>query len=78
MTAANLLSCLEHIKITMLEHNASEVHFSIIDPERPLRNLYDFFTCLMVLLADTALSVVLHDRTYVSIASNSTYPDFPL
>ena len=65
-------------KITLLEHHASEGHFSIFNPKRPLRNLYDFYTCLMNLFADTALSVVLHDRTYVSIASIMTYPDLPL
>ena len=75
MTADIFFSCLEHLKITLLEHNASEVHFSINDPERPLRNLYDFYTCLTDLFADTALSVVLHDRTYVSIANVFTYPD---
>ena len=77
MTADILFSCLEHLKITVLEHDASEVHFSIIDPERPLRNLHDFYTCLMDLFADTALSVVLRDRTYVSIASVIMYPSPP-
>ena len=74
MTADILLSCLENLQTALVEHDASEVHFSIIDPERPQRNLYDFYRCLVDLFADTALSVVLHDRTYVSIASVRTYP----
>ena len=47
MTVDILLSILDYSKITLVKQDASEVHFSIIDPERPLQNLYDFYTCLM-------------------------------
>ena len=36
---------------TSEKHKAFEVHFSIIDPERPLRKLFDFYTCLLDLFS---------------------------
>ena len=73
MTADLLFSCLERLKTLLTEHDASNVHLSIIDPEHPLCNLYGFHSCLMDIFADTPLSKVLHDPTYVSIASMTQY-----
>ena len=55
MTADILYSCLELFKTVLGKYNAFEIHFSIIDPERPLRNLYDFYNFLMNIFADTPL-----------------------
>ena len=71
MIAEIRVSCLEHLKTLLLQHEAS---FSIFDPERPLRNFNDFYTFLMDIFAETTLSVLLHDCTYVSNASIITYP----
>ena len=67
-------ACLEHLKSLLERLEAMEVHFAIIDPERPIRNLFDLYACLMDTFADTPLSVVLHDRIYVSIASIVSFP----
>ena len=74
MIADTLFVCLEYLKTLLERLEATEVHFAIIDPERPIRNLFDFYTCLMDAFADTPLSVVLHDRIYVSIASIASFP----
>ena len=74
MLADTLFACLEHLKTLLERLEAIEVHFAIIDPERPIPNLFDFYACLMDTFADTLLSVVLHDRIYVSIASVVTFP----
>ena len=74
MIADTLFVCLEYLKTLLERLEATEVHFAIIDPERPIRNLFDFYTCLKDAFADTPLSVVLHDRIYVSIASISSFP----
>ena len=74
MLADILFGCLDHLKTLLERLEAIEVHFAIIDPERPIRNLFDFYTCLMDVFADTPLTVVLHDRVYVSIASVASFP----
>ena len=74
LLADTLLVCLDYLKTLLERLEATEVHFAIIDPERRIRNLFDFYTCLMDTFADTPLSVVLHDRIYVSIASFVSFP----
>ena len=74
MLADTLFVCLEHLKTLLERLEAIEVHFAIFDPERPIRNLFDFYACLMDTFADTPLSVVLHDRIYVSIAGVVSFP----
>ena len=74
MLADTLFACLEHFKTLLERLEATDVHFTIIDPERPIRNLFDFYACLMDTFADTPLSVLLHDRIYVSIASVVNFP----
>ena len=74
MLADTLFACLEHLKTLLERLEATEVHFAIIDPERPIRNLFDFYACLMDTFANKPLSVVLHDRIYVSIASVVNFP----
>ena len=68
MLADILFGCLDHLKTLLERLEAIEVHFAIIDPERPIRNLFDFYTCLMDVFADTP------DRVYVSIASVASFP----
>ena len=74
MLADTLFVCLKHLKTLLERLRAIEVHFANIDLERPIRNLFDFYACLMDTFADTPLSVVLHDRVFVSIASVVKFP----
>ena len=37
-----LFQCLERLKTLLMAENALETHFSVIDPERPLRNILIF------------------------------------
>ena len=74
MLADTLFACLEHLKTLLERLEAIDAHFAIIDPDRPVRNLFNFYACLMDTFADTSLSVVLHDRIYVSIASVVSFP----
>ena len=74
MLADTLFACLEHLKTLLERLEAIEVHFGIINDEGPIRNLFDFYACLMDTFADTPLSVVLHDRIYVSIATVVSFP----
>ena len=62
MLADVLLGCLEDLKLGLELPNAVEIHFAIVDPERPIRYLFDFYACLMDTFADTPLSMILHDR----------------
>ena len=52
MTADALLSYFEHVTVKLGENNGFEILFSIIDPEGLLRNLFDFYACLMDVFAD--------------------------
>ena len=69
-----LLECLEHLKFRLELLNAVEIHFAIVNSERPIRYFFDFYACLTDNFADTPLSVILHDRVYVSIASIACFP----
>ena len=74
MTADILFSCLERFKTILTEHDAFEVQFFYYRPQTPCMLSLGFYSCLMDVCNDTPLSMVLHDRTYVSIASMTYYP----
>jgi len=58
----------------LMENNIREIHFPIVDPERPNNNLYVWYYCLMDYFADSSIDVYLHDRVYVSIAAIASFP----
>ena len=66
--------CLEHLKASLLSNETPDIHFSIVDPERPLRSLDNFYQSVMDVFAGSAITVILHDRVYVSIASTAQFP----
>ena len=66
--------CLEHLKASLLSNETPDIHFPIVDPERPLRSLDNFYHNVMDVFAGTDLTVFLHDRVYVSIASYEQFP----
>ena len=46
----------------------------MVDPERPLRSLDNFYYSVMDVFAGTGITVIPHDRAYVSIASIGQFP----
>ena len=66
--------CLEHLKASLLSNEAPDIHFPIVDPERPLRSLDNFYHSVMDVFAGTDITVFPHDRVYVSIASIEQFP----
>ena len=67
--------CLEHLKALLLSNETPDIHFPIVDPERPLRSLDNFYHSVMDVFAGTGITVILHDRVYVSIASIGQFLD---
>ena len=66
--------CLEHLKALLLSNETPDYDFPIVDPERPLRSLDNFYYSVMDVFAGTGITVILHDRVYVSIASIGQFP----
>ena len=65
----DLLLCLEHLKASLLSNETSSIHFPIVDPERPLRSLDSSYHSVMDVFEGTGITVIQHDRVYVSSAS---------
>ena len=66
--------CLGNLLERLVETNVRDIHFPIIDPERPDNNLFNWYNCLTDYFADERIDVYLHDRVYVSIAAISQFP----
>ena len=66
--------CLEHLKASLLTNDTPDIHFSMMGPERPLRSLDNLYHSVMDVFAGTGITVFLHDRVYVSIASIEQFP----
>ena len=66
--------CLEHLKASLLFNESLDIHFPTVGPERPLRSLDSFYHSVMDVFAGTGITVILHDRVYVSIASTAQFP----
>ena len=61
--------CLEELVQTLLKDRIDTIHFSVVDTERPCNNIQSWYRVLTDHFTDTGITVVLHDRVYVSIAS---------
>ena len=61
--------CLQRLKALLLSNETPDIHFPIVDPERPLCSLDNFYHSVVDVFAGTGITVILHDRVYVSIAS---------
>ena len=66
--------CLEHLKALLLSNETPDIHFPIVDPERPLRSIDNFYHSVMDVFAGTGITVILHDCVYVSFASIEQFP----
>ena len=70
----DLFLCLKHLKVFLLSIETPDIHFPIVDPERPPHSLDNFYHSVIVVFAGTGITVILHDRVYVSIASIGQFP----
>ena len=60
--------CMEHLKASSLSNETPDIHFPIVDPGRPLRSLDNFYHGVKDVFAGAGITIILHDRVYVSIA----------
>ena len=67
LIADDFLLCLRKLVAWLEDRGVSQVHFPILDPERPVYPLANLYRVMMDLFADTNIHVVLHNRVYVSI-----------
>ena len=67
--------CLEALVEELYKLGLVDIHFPIIDTERSHNNLSNWYNLLSDYFADTDITVHLHDRVYVSIASISVFPE---
>ena len=61
--------CLEELVQTLLKDRIDTIHFPVVDTERPCSKIQSWYRVLTDHFTDTGITVVLHDRVYVSIAS---------
>ena len=67
LIADDFLLYLRKLVAWLEDRGIPQIHFPILDPERPVYSLTNFYRVMMVLFADTNMNVVLHNRLYVFI-----------
>ena len=67
LIADDFLLCLRKLVAWLEDRGISQIHFPILDPERPEYSLTNLYRVIMDLFVDTNIHVVLHNRVYVSI-----------
>ena len=67
LIADDFLLCLRKLVAWLEDRGVSQVHFPILDPERPVYSLANLYRVTMDLFADTNIHAVIHNRVYVSI-----------
>ena len=67
LIADDFLLSLRKLVAWLEDRGVSQVHFPILDPERPVYSLANLYRVMMDLFVDTNIHVVLHNRVYVSI-----------
>ena len=67
LIADDFLLCLRKLVAWLEDRGISQIHFPILDPERPVYSLTNLFRVMMDLFVDTNIHVVLQSRVYVSI-----------
>ena len=70
LKADDFLLCLRKLVAWLEDEGISQIHFTILDPERPVFSLTNLYRVIMDLFVDTNIHVVLHNRVYVSILGN--------
>ena len=67
LIADDFLLCLRKLVAWLEDRGNPQIHFLILDPERPVYSLNNLYRVIMDLFVDTNIHVVLHNRVYVSI-----------
>ena len=67
LIADDFLLCLRKLVAWLEDRGNPQIHFPILDPERPVYSLTNLYRVIMDLFVDTNIYVVLHNRVYVSI-----------
>ena len=67
LIADDLLLCLKKLISWLEDRGLSQIHFPILDPERPVCSLTNLYQVTTDVFADTNIHVILHNRVYVSI-----------
>ena len=67
LIADDFLLCLRKLVAWLEDRGISQIHFPILDPERPVYSLTNLYRVMMDLFVDSNIHVVLHNRVYVSI-----------
>ena len=78
LIAHDFIFCLEKLVLWLGDRGVSNVHFPILDSERPVYILANLYQIMMDLLAGTNISVILHNRVYVSILGIEIGNELPL
>ena len=65
----SLQLCLKELVQKLLKDRIDTIHFPVVDTERLCNNIQSWYRVLTDHITDTGITVVLHDRVYVSIAS---------
>ena len=61
--------CLTHLLHQLHQHNITHLHVPIYDPDRSINLLSTWYATLRDLFTNKNINIILHDRVYVSIAS---------
>ena len=67
LIADDFLLCLRELVAWLEDRGIPQIHFFILDPERPVYSLTNLYRVMMDLFVDTNIHVVLHNCEYVSI-----------
>ena len=67
LIAVDFVLCLRKLVAWLEDRGVSQVHFPILDSERPVYSLANLYRVTMDSFVDTNIHVVLHNRVYVSI-----------
>ena len=67
LIADYFLLCLRKLVAWLYDRGIPQIHFPILDPERPVYSLPNLYRVIMDLFVDTNIHLVLHNRVYVSI-----------
>ena len=67
LIADDFLLCLRKLVAWLEDRGISQIHFPILDPERPVYSLTNLYRVMTDFFVDTNIHVVLHNRVYVSI-----------
>ena len=70
LVADYFLLCLEKLIQGLGDRGVSNVHFPILDPDRPLYSLVNLYLIMMDQFEVTNMNVTLHSREYVPILSH--------